>query len=45
MDLNDEEESIPKEERIPAPLDTAYNLFNKAYSALKEHGIYFSYSF
>jgi hypothetical protein len=45
MDLNDEEESIPEEERIPAPLDAAYNSFNEAYSALKEHGIRYGYGF
>jgi hypothetical protein len=45
MDLNNEEESILEKERIPAPLDIAYNSFNKAYSALKEHGICYSYGF
>jgi hypothetical protein len=44
MDL-DKEEPIPEEERIPAPLDAAYNSFNKAYSALRQHSIYYSYGF
>jgi hypothetical protein len=44
MDL-DEEEPIPEEERIPAPLDTSYSSFNKVYSALKEHGIQHGYGF
>jgi hypothetical protein len=37
MDLN--------EESIPAPPDAAYNSFNEAYSALKEHGIRYGYGF
>ena len=37
MDLN--------EESIPAPPDAAYNTFDEAYSALRQHGILHSYGF
>jgi hypothetical protein len=37
MDLN--------EESIPAPPDAAYNSFNEAYDALRQHGIYNGYGF
>jgi hypothetical protein len=31
------------EESIPAPLDAVYSSYDKAYSALKEHGIRYGY--
>ena len=37
MDLN--------EENIPAPLDAAYNTFDEAYGALRQHGILHGYGF